>query len=233
MLAPAAVLFDLWGTLVPPIPPVVRDEVSRAMAADMGIDPEEFAAAYRNSYAERFLGATGTLEETVAALAKACGVAPSTAAVARAATRRLDLTRRLLLSDARTIDVLDILRGRGFLLGLVSDSSVETPAQWSASPLASRLDAVVFSCLLGVRKPDPRLYRHALDTLGCAAGDCVYVGDGGSHELSGAAALGMHAIRLRPPGDSPSDRYEDDSAFAGPWVASLSDLLRFPWARPR
>jgi len=50
MHRPAAVLFDLWGTLVPPIPPSVRDAVSRDMAVDLGVDPDAFAAAYRDSY---------------------------------------------------------------------------------------------------------------------------------------------------------------------------------------
>ena len=231
MPRPAAVLFDLWGTLVPPIPPSVRDVVSREMAVDLGVAPGEFASAYRDSYRERFLGLTGTLQETVAALARACGGSPSTSAVTRAASRRLDLTRRLLASGAATLEVLDELRQREFRLGLVSDSSCETPALWPASPLAARLEAVAFSCLLGARKPDPRIYRCALDALGCAAADCVYVGDGGSHELSGAAALGMRAIRLRAAGDSPSDRYEDDADFGGPVVASLSDLLDLQWAR--
>jgi hypothetical protein len=45
MAAPEAILFDLWGTLVPGIPPAVRDAVSLEMAADLGVDPAAFAAA--------------------------------------------------------------------------------------------------------------------------------------------------------------------------------------------
>lgn len=231
MHRPAAVLFDLWGTLVPPIPPSVRDAVSRDMAVDLGVDPDAFADAYRDSYRERFLGETGSLEETIRLLAERSGVAPSEAATTRAATRRLDLTRRLLASDSATLATLDELRARGFRLGLVTDSSIETPTLWPSSPLAGRVDAAAFSCAVGVRKPDPRLFLRVVDELGCIAVDCVYVGDGGGRELTAAAALGMLPVRVRPPDAASSDRYDDDTAFDGVQVAALSELLSLPWAK--
>jgi putative hydrolase of the HAD superfamily len=62
------------------------------------------------------------------------------------------------------------------------------------SPLRNRLDAVVFSYELGVRKPDPRIYRHALDALGARPEDTLFVGDGGSDEHRGARAVGMRSV---------------------------------------
>jgi putative hydrolase of the HAD superfamily len=227
MPAPVAVVFDLWGTLVPGIPPSFRDAVSREMAADLGVDPDAFAAAYRDSYRERFLGTTGTLEETVTLLAARCGGWPAAPAVRRAAARRLDLTRRLLASDAVTLSVLDGLLARGLLLALVSDSSVETPELWPGSPLAGRIRATAFSCSVGARKPDPRLYLRAVRQLDVLAAQCLFVGDGGGGELTGAAALGMRAIRLTT-GDAPADRYDDDAAFAGEEIATLGELLDWP-----
>lgn len=221
---PDAILFDLWGTLVPGIPASVRDDVSRQMAADLGVDADSFAAAYRDSHPERFTGATGTLEQTVLTLARRCGAEPGRASVARAAERRIELTRRLLRSDGATLAVLDRLLSRGLRLGLVSDSSVETPLLWPESPLSSRMAATAFSCVLGVRKPEPAIYLHVLGALRLEPRACLYVGDGGGRELTGAAALGMYAVRLRPPGDVPTDRYDDDP-FDGPEVSSLQELL--------
>jgi putative hydrolase of the HAD superfamily len=227
MPAPVAVVFDLWGTLVPGIPSSLRDAVSREMAADLDVDPTVFAAAYRDSYRERFLGTTGTLEETVTLLARRCGGSPAMPAVRRAAARRLDLTRSLLTSDAVTLSVLDGLLGRGLLLALVSDSSVETPELWPGSPLAGRIPVTAFSCAVGARKPDPRLYLHAVRQLGVSAARCLFVGDGGGGELTGAAALGMRAVRLTTR-DAPTDRYDDDAAFAGEEIAALRELLALP-----
>lgn len=225
MPAPAAILFDLWGTLVPGIPPAVRDAVSREMAADLGVDPDAFAAIYRDSYRERFTGELGALHETILELARRCGGDPGAEALDRAAARRLDLTRGLLRSDETTLAVLDELRSTGLPLGLVSDSSAETPAIWDGSPLAARIAVTAFSCLVGVRKPGAAIYLHAVARLGVDPGRCLYVGDGGGGELTGAAALGMDAVRLRVPGDAPSDRYDDDATFAGPEIAALADLV--------
>ena len=212
---------------MPGIPPSVRDAVSHEMAADLGVDPVAFAAAYRDSYRERFLGTTGTLEATVTLLAARCGGSPAAPAVRRAAARRLDLVRRLLESDAATLSVLDELVARGLPLALVSDSSVETPELWHASPLARRVPVTAFSCVVGARKPDAALYLHAVRQLAVPLRGCVYVGDGGGGELTGAAALGMRAIRLNT-GGGPTDRYDDDAAFAGEEIAALGELLGSP-----
>jgi putative hydrolase of the HAD superfamily len=223
--APEAILFDLWGTLVPGIPPSVRDSVSAEMAADLGVEAVAFSAAYRDSYRERFTGTLGTLQQTVLMLARRCGGDPGATAVELAAARRLDLTRRLLRSDDATLAVLDDLRSRDLPLALVSDSSEEAPTLWPRSPLSSRIRVTAFSCRVGARKPDPSIYLHAVGLLGADPRRCLYVGDGGGGELTGAAALGMDVVRLRVPGDVPSDRYDDDDAFTGPEIASLSALL--------
>ena len=225
---PTAILFDLWGTLVPPRPDR-RDAVSHLMAADLGVGGDEFAAAVRDSHAERFSGRMGTLAKTLRVLAKRCGGDPAAAALERAAARRLDVTRELLVADERTLDALDALRDEGFRLGLVSDSSIETPTAWPGCPLASRIAATGFSCLLGVRKPHPGIYLHVTRRLGVAPEQCLYVGDGDSRELSGAAALGMTALRIRLPGDRPSDRYEDDADFTGPGIDRLGELVGSSW----
>jgi len=56
-------------------------------------------------------------------------------------------------------------------------------------------DAVVESSRAGVRKPDPRIYRLMLETLGLPAADCVYLDDLGVN-CKPAAALGMTAIKV-------------------------------------
>jgi putative hydrolase of the HAD superfamily len=121
--------------------------------------------------------------------------------------------------------VLDKLRSRGLPLALVSDSSAEAPALWTESPLATRIAVTAFSCLVGVRKPDPALYLYAVRRLRVRPESCLYVGDGGGGELTGAVSLGMDVVRLRLSGDVPTDRYDDDASFAGPEVSSLSALL--------
>ena len=40
-------------------------------------------------------------------------------------------------------------------------------------------------------KPDPHIYQHACENLDVAPSDCIFVGDGNSGELRGAAQVGM------------------------------------------
>ena len=220
---PPAVLFDLWGTLVAP-GSERRDQVSFAMARDLGVDPPAFAAAIVASHAARFIGSSGPLLATLRLLARRCGGDPDDDALERAAGRRVEMTRELLVADEATLAVLDELLRQGCKLGLVTDSSIETPTVWPSTALAGRFRATAFSCLLGVRKPDPAMYLAVTRSLGVEPGDCVYVGDGDSHELSGAESLGMTAVRLAGGNGSSGGRY-DDAAFAGPEIGRLSDLI--------
>lgn len=54
---------------------------------------------------------------------------------------------------------------------------------------------VVESSKLGIRKPDPRIYRHACELLGVEPADCVYLDDLGIN-LKPAKALGMRTIKV-------------------------------------
>ena len=56
-------------------------------------------------------------------------------------------------------------------------------------------EEVVESSVVGVRKPDPAIYRTCLRRLGIAPEECLYVGDGGSFELETARSLGLQAVQ--------------------------------------
>jgi len=55
--------------------------------------------------------------------------------------------------------------------------------------------------------------------------DCLYVGDGGSHELTGAAAVGMTPVRLAAPDLTDHLVFNADADFSGPSVSSLMGIL--------
>jgi putative hydrolase of the HAD superfamily len=61
--------------------------------------------------------------------------------------------------------------------------------------LRELFDVVIESSRLGVRKPDPRFYRHALEVLGVGADECVFLDDLGVN-LKPARALGMRTIKV-------------------------------------
>lgn len=59
-------------------------------------------------------------------------------------------------------------------------------------------DAMIISAEVGMAKPDPRIYQLALEKLGVAASESVFVDDF-SENVEGARAVGMHAIHFTRP----------------------------------
>jgi HAD superfamily hydrolase (TIGR01509 family) len=95
---------------------------------------------------------------------------------------------------ATTHALLETLRERGLLLGLVSNA-IDPPEllhrDLAEFGVAQRLDVAVFSSEVGRRKPDPLIFRHTLDQLGVDAAEALFVGDTLATDIAGAAALGM------------------------------------------
>ena len=89
--------------------------------------------------------------------------------------------------------MLDGLRTRGLRIGLVSNCYSEEAAAIRESDLFPRFDAAMLSWEQGIQKPDPEIFLRCTQALGVAPQECLYVGDGGSHELEAAQALGMQA----------------------------------------
>lgn len=221
---PRAVLFDLYNTLVPGGTHEERDDVSHAMADILGVDSEDLAALVRRTFDDRTRGRLGDLRQTVKWLAGQLGAEPTGDAVDAAVELRLAMTRQLH-QGTWGLGTLTALRRAGLLIGLVSDCSAETPAIWPQSPIASLTHAVSFSCITGHRKPEPEAYLSVVRDLGVEPHECVFVGDGGSFELSGASGLGMATYRFRAECTDPGDAIDQDEAWAGPTISDLTELV--------
>ena len=89
------------------------------------------------------------------------------------------------------VDAVRRLRRSGRRLALVSNAGFDEIGGWGASPLAEHFDAVVFSCEVGMAKPDAGIYEHALARVGVTASESLFVGDGGSDEHRGARRVGL------------------------------------------
>jgi len=89
---------------------------------------------------------------------------------------------------------IDRLRRAGLRVGAVTNNW--TP--FGDRPVLRRFDVVVESVLEGVRKPDPEIYRRALERLGVAPAETVMLDDLGPN-LKPARALGMATIKVVEP----------------------------------
>ena len=121
-------------------------------------------------------------------------------------------------------EVLARLRADRRPLALVSQCAPDAPTMWRASPLCGSVDVEVFSCETGLRKPDPEIYLRATDGLGVPPASCLYVGDGSYGELSGAAAVGMHPVRISDPDEQAEMLRPEPDDWTGPTIGSLLEI---------
>jgi putative hydrolase of the HAD superfamily len=221
-----AVVFDLFGTLVPEFS---RDEfygTVRTMAVALDADPASFEAAWNVSSLERQTGVFATVEENVRWICASLGVESSNDAVKRVLDMRLGLYRESFHPRVGALETLAELKARGYPIALISMCAPDAPAMWRASALAPYVDVEVFSSEVGLRKPDPAIYRLATDRLRVAPDACVYCGDGAYGELAGAQAVGMTAYLIADPTVDPEASLTPERGdWDGARVADLRELL--------
>jgi putative hydrolase of the HAD superfamily len=101
----------------------------------------------------------------------------------------------------------------------------DTPALWRELPLAPYVDEALFSCQVGLRKPEAEIYRLACRRLGVAPSESLFVGDGSYGELSGAAAVGMRAVLIRDPAEVEGDIHRPEvEVWPGPSIGALPEV---------
>ncbi len=98
-----------------------------------------------------------------------------------------------------TIDIIEALRGGGYELLFLSDNAPDRVEYLeSRYHFLGRFKAGVFSNLVGVRKPHPKMYEAALKLTATPAQECVYIDDK-PPLLEPAKALGVHTIAFKDP----------------------------------
>jgi len=88
------------------------------------------------------------------------------------------------------------LRHRGARVLVLSNASSDLVAFLEAIGLSAHLDGTIISAMEGIRKPDPRLFRIALDRAGVAPAEAVHVGDMFLEDVLGARSLGIRPFLM-------------------------------------
>jgi putative hydrolase of the HAD superfamily len=227
-----AVVFDFYGTLTPPTDDEVWAGNVAAVAAALGVEPAGLTAAMAESFGERMTGALGDSAQTLRTLAGRLGATPTDAQVAAAAGLRQQLQTALFTLRPEALPVISQVRAGGLRTGLLSDCTSELPAAWPGLAVSALMDAAVFSCQEGTRKPDPRLFRTVAARLGVSPAECLYVGDGGGNELTGASAVGMRPVLLAGPDWHPHGAVGRETDWSGERISSLTELCADPDQAP-
>ncbi len=226
-----AVVFDLFGTLVDIFSRREYDRVLTEMAEALAIPTSEFAEAWISGGDARTIGTVISPMGSLLEVCRTLRFTPAQAQLEQASQARLDYYRRNLKLRPDSVDVLIELKQRGHLVGLISNCATEILVSWQDSPLSRLIESPVFSCSVGLKKPDPRIYEMAASTLGVRTQACLYVADGDNGELQGAIDVGMHAVRIRAPYEVVGDSLRvSEENWRGITIESLREVLELAGA---
>jgi putative hydrolase of the HAD superfamily len=159
------------------------------------------------------------------AYARACG----------AADDRIEAVAEILLSEfttggvwtrviAGSREALQELAGLGVALAIVSNADGSVEAQLRADGICQVGDgagvpvgAVLDSAVVGLAKPDPKIFELALDRLGVAPDAAIHVGDTPAADVDGARAAGVRPVLVDP--------HDDHVALDVDRVRSLGEVV--------
>ena len=223
-----AVIFDLFGTLVDIYYHTDYYSVLREMISILKTPHDDFVRLWRSTADQRVTGVFRTLEENLEYICRELNVPATSAQINLAKRVKFDYVALALTPRADAIEVLSRLKSDGYKTGLVSNCSAEPPVIWRYTSFAPFFDATVFSSVAGIQKPDPRIYRMAAEQLKVSLKDCLYIGDGDNHELTGAASVGMHPVLIRASHEDSDEALRSNPEiddWAGPRITSLKEVL--------
>ncbi|MFZ0963209.1 MAG: HAD family hydrolase [Terriglobia bacterium] len=88
------------------------------------------------------------------------------------------------------------LKGRGYFLGVISNSMGTIEDQLQHVGLRGYFQAVFDSAIVGVEKPHPEIFQLALASAKVAAKEAVFVGDTNATDMGGAQLAGLHGVLI-------------------------------------
>lgn len=219
-----AVLLDAFGTLI-----TLEDPVPRLQAALAAVGAANPASAVSSAMLTevafyRRRQDTGSDPASLASLRRACGevfvaALPNPPPVHTMPGLLLENLVYRPYPDA--IPALMRLRAQGLMIAVVSNWDCALDEILRDTGIRSLVDVVVASAVAGARKPDPRIFAHALRELGVAPEAAQHCGDRPDEDCRGALSAGIGPVQIVRDGEAPHDAQ---------WrvIRSLDDLLPAP-----
>jgi putative hydrolase of the HAD superfamily len=206
----SAVIFDLFGTLVPDIAGPPYEKVAAQMAEVLLVPSKGFIEMWFGLVYERNIGVFETIEDNIVHICKKLKVNVSEEQVSEATGIRYEYVKWAMTSPRKySIETITELRNRGIRIGLLSDCSPSEVDIWPITPFSDYFDTTIFSSVVKLKKPDIRIFQLAAKKLHVKANECIYVGNGGSNEIAGSYESGMFPVLILPDDDTRPDLYPD------------------------
>jgi putative hydrolase of the HAD superfamily len=221
-----AIIFDLFGTLVNNPSFQEYQKLMSKMASILSVPSEHFFRLWIGTAKQRATGIFKTTEENIKYICNALHVDVKEQQLKKIIQIRFDWTRKDLKPKSDAIDTLSELKKIGYKIGLISNCSTEVPILWESTHFSKFFDVAIFSSTAGLKKPDPKIYKLACEKLDVKPQKCLYIGDGDSHELTGASHVGMDPILIRDPLQK-DPYYVDKEEWNGLKISTLKEVLNF------
>jgi putative hydrolase of the HAD superfamily len=128
--------------------------------------------------------------------------------------------------DPDAAPTLEAIRRQGYRLGLVSNAADDADVQALVDKAALRkyFDIILTSAAIGIRKPNPRIFQHALGLLGILPAEAAMVGDKLGADILGAQNAGIFAIWVTRYADTPANHDHLDTIQPDAIIATIKEL---------
>jgi putative hydrolase of the HAD superfamily len=203
-----AVFFDLYNTLVTYDPP--REEIQARILKEFGIEVKPEALLRPIMTADEFIYreharlpmSKRSKEETTTLyiqyhgiLLKEAGIEASKDVIAGILGKWMNFDLKMALFDD-VAPALTSLKGRGLILGLISNVDRDVAHLYQGLGLSNWLEVMVTSQEVGFNKPHPEIFKAALKRAGVEPAEAIYVGDQYEIDVVGSNKAGMLGILI-------------------------------------
>jgi putative hydrolase of the HAD superfamily len=186
------VFLDVLGTLLELEPPwlSLRDRVPAEVSDQRLEEALRAEMAYYRDHAHE-----GRDEASLADLRERCAaIVSEKLGMEVTADELVEAIRFDVYPDA--VPALRELHEGGLRLVAVSNWDCSLPAVLERCGLDGLLDGAVSSAVAGARKPDPAIFRQALELAGCGPEEALHVGDTAEEDVEGARAAGIRPLLI-------------------------------------
>ena len=204
------VLFDFGDTLVQASPQYSQDtcllRLVKSLAKNgipVSLDDckRAYEAVYKEIHARNALREV-TYDVILSRVLSLCGcsLAPADKAIMDAAEAFMECWMQAKTIEKGVPSILRTLKKK-YSLGVVSNLAYSPAVRKTLErfDVAKYFEAIIVSADVGWRKPSPKIFKKALQTMGMSASETVYVGDELDHDVEGAEKVGMLTILLKRP----------------------------------
>lgn len=220
-----AIYFDLFFTLIVPTYEKANNEYD---ILNLAVGEWEEYAENETLYYERALGFVKTEKEIIE---KIISLIPFEVSVVQKEqilfAREQRMKNALKMISNEILVTLQKLKLKDIKLGLISNADCIDCKYWNQSPLCKYFDDSIFSCNVGLLKPDRKIYELAMQRLNVSPEQCLFVGDGGSNELCGAKSAGMGTVFSEMLETKNIEQRESITKYADYHVKHINELFNY------